>query len=122
MYAVRCKIGIALKLAGCALIHGWGRHYWHGPVVTYGDVRRTACSSCGKYRDLTQQVVDSAALKAWRRIRACWWAVAEPVVVWAGRLGCRVLDRHHYLACRGRRDHLVSDRHGYPAPARRRSS
>lgn len=118
--AVRCKVGIALKLAGCALIHGWGRHRWTGPVFEWRDVRSTSCQSCGKYRDPDVPEDVGAALRAWRRISASWGAVTEPLVVWAGRLGCRVLDRHHYLACRGRRDHLVSDRRGYPAPVRRR--
>jgi hypothetical protein len=49
-YALRCKVGIVLKLAGCALIHGWGRHYYAGPVVEYLGERTTACLSCGKYK------------------------------------------------------------------------
>lgn len=55
LYAVRCKVGIALKLAGCALIHGRGRHCWGGPVVVYRGVSVTSCTSCtscGKYRHL----------------------------------------------------------------------
>lgn len=47
---VRCKVGIALKLAGCALIHGRGNHYWSGPVVDMGDHSCTICQSCGKHR------------------------------------------------------------------------
>lgn len=52
LYALRCKIGIGLKLAGCALIHGPGRHCWGGPVSEYRQWRVTACTSCGKYRHL----------------------------------------------------------------------
>jgi hypothetical protein len=48
--AARCKIGIALKLMGCALIHGRGRHLW-GPVHEHAGYRSQACRSCGKYRD-----------------------------------------------------------------------
>lgn len=51
-YAIRCKIGIALKLAGCALIHGRGRHCWGGPVVTHRGWSITSCTSCGKYKDV----------------------------------------------------------------------
>lgn len=49
MYRLRCRLGIALKLAGCALIHGRGRHLY-GPVHEYAGQRITACRSCGKYR------------------------------------------------------------------------
>lgn len=50
-YSVRAKVGIALKLAGCALIHGRGNHLWGDPVDVYG-VSVAACRSCGKYRHL----------------------------------------------------------------------
>lgn len=98
-YAARCRLGIALKEIGCALIHGWGRHCWE--FEEHG----ASCRSCGKHRDVAALDVEGAALSAWRRVRSCWGAVTEPPIVWAGRLGCRVLDRHHYLACRGRSDH-----------------
>lgn len=41
-----------------------------------------------------------------KRLRLPWWLTEYPIV-WAGRLGCRLLDRHHYLACRGRMDHTA---------------
>lgn len=52
VYLIRCRVGIALKLAGCALIHGRGRHFYAGPVVEIREDRVTACQSCGKYQTL----------------------------------------------------------------------
>jgi hypothetical protein len=44
-----CKLGIALKQAGCALIHGRGRHYYHGsPDLTLlTGMTYIRCQSCG---------------------------------------------------------------------------
>lgn len=57
-----------------------------------------------------------------------WWWLVETLSSWGGRIGCRVLDRHHYLACRGGSDHQVVDgriqrvrvAEGRWVPARRR--
>lgn len=118
---LRCKVGIALKLAGCALIHGWGHHLWGEPVEWPGGRGPSvaACRSCGKYRTLGEPEVEGRALKTWRHLEANWVAATDPLIGWTGRLGCRVLDRHHYLACRGRADHGARVVDGYPAPARR---
>ena len=48
-----------------------------------------------------------------------WWWLTDWLTLMAGRLGCRVLNQHHYAACRGRRDHgpAVGSR-GYPVRRR----
>lgn len=109
LYAVRCKFGIALKLAGCALIHGWGNHRWGNPVEYPGGRLPSvaACRSCGTYR--YEPEVEGRALKAWRVVVRIWVAATDPIIHRAGRLGCRVLDRHQYRACRGRSDHAPID-------------
>jgi hypothetical protein len=49
-------------------------------------------------------------------------AITEWITHTAGRIGCRVLNRHHYAACRGRADHgPYVDRRGYPVPNRKRA-
>lgn len=48
LHELRCRIGIFLKLAGCALIHGRGRHFY-GPEPKDMDV--VTCKSCGMYKE-----------------------------------------------------------------------
>lgn len=48
-YSLRVRVGIRLKLWGCALIHGRGRHLWGAWADRSETHQVRACRSCGTY-------------------------------------------------------------------------